>query len=151
MVLLPSACPARSPSDGFPLEEVIAPYYLFVDAGHEVLLASPDGGMPPVRRERLQAAAAGSARFAGDPDTRMLLSDTLELERVFVEDFAAGFFLAQAVEPQDHPKARGLVEAFRAAGKPVGLARAETDPSQAPDVAGVAAAAAAALLEQLAG
>ena len=33
---------------GFWLEELAAPYYTFVDAGAEVVLASPAGGQPPL-------------------------------------------------------------------------------------------------------
>ena len=33
---------------GFWLEEFAAPYYVFIDAGAEVALASPAGGQPPV-------------------------------------------------------------------------------------------------------
>ena len=33
---------------GFWLEEFAAPYYVFGDAGHEITLASPKGGQPPV-------------------------------------------------------------------------------------------------------
>ncbi len=33
---------------GFWLEEFAAPYYIFKDAGAEVVLASPAGGQPPL-------------------------------------------------------------------------------------------------------
>ena len=33
---------------GFWLEEFAAPYYVFRDAGHDITLASPKGGRPPV-------------------------------------------------------------------------------------------------------
>ena len=33
---------------GFWLEELAAPYYVFKDAGNEVVLASPKGGQPPL-------------------------------------------------------------------------------------------------------
>src|ERR1700759_1946565 len=33
---------------GFWLEELAAPYYVFKDAGAEVVLASPKGGQPPL-------------------------------------------------------------------------------------------------------
>ncbi|RYE80276.1 MAG: type 1 glutamine amidotransferase domain-containing protein, partial [Oxalobacteraceae bacterium] len=33
---------------GFWLEELAAPYYAFKDAGAEIVLASPQGGRPPL-------------------------------------------------------------------------------------------------------
>jgi putative intracellular protease/amidase len=33
---------------GFWLEELAAPYYVFKDAGAEIVLASPKGGQPPL-------------------------------------------------------------------------------------------------------
>lgn len=33
---------------GFWLEELAAPYYVFKDAGAEIVLASPQGGQPPL-------------------------------------------------------------------------------------------------------
>jgi putative intracellular protease/amidase len=33
---------------GFWLEELAAPYYAFKDAGAEIVLASPNGGLPPL-------------------------------------------------------------------------------------------------------
>ena len=33
---------------GFWLEELASPYYAFVDAGHQVTLATPKGGQPPL-------------------------------------------------------------------------------------------------------
>ena len=35
---------------GFWLEELAAPYYVFKDAGAEIVLASPKGGQPPAAR-----------------------------------------------------------------------------------------------------
>ena len=35
-------------STGFWLEELAAPYYMFLDAGLEISLASPHGGQPPL-------------------------------------------------------------------------------------------------------
>ncbi|MDP3204265.1 MAG: type 1 glutamine amidotransferase domain-containing protein, partial [Hydrogenophaga sp.] len=33
---------------GFWLEEFAAPYYVFMDAGADIVLASPQGGQPPL-------------------------------------------------------------------------------------------------------
>ena len=42
---------------GFWLEEFAAPYYVFKDAGAEVVLASPKGGQPPLDPKSEEAAA----------------------------------------------------------------------------------------------
>lgn len=42
---------------GFWLEEFAAPYYVFKDAGAEVVLASPKGGRPPLDPKSEEAAA----------------------------------------------------------------------------------------------
>jgi len=61
---------------GFWLEELAAPYYVFKDAGAEMVLASPKGGQPPLdpksnepnfRTEltrRFEADAAATAQLA---------------------------------------------------------------------------------------
>lgn len=33
---------------GFWIEEFAAPYYIFKDAGAEIVLSSPNGGQPPI-------------------------------------------------------------------------------------------------------
>lgn len=40
---------------GFWLEEFASPYYTFLDAGAELVLASPEGGQPPPGPEQRSA------------------------------------------------------------------------------------------------
>lgn len=51
---------------GFWLEEFAAPYYVFKDAGAEIVLASPKGGQPPLdpssNTQDAQTAAHGSVQ-----------------------------------------------------------------------------------------
>jgi putative intracellular protease/amidase len=61
---------------GFWLEELAAPYFVFRDAGAEIVLASPKGGQPPLDPKsnepgfqtdpirRFEADTAAKARFA---------------------------------------------------------------------------------------
>ena len=42
---------------GFWLEELAAPYYVFVDAGVKVTLASPKGGKPPLDPKSIKSLA----------------------------------------------------------------------------------------------
>ena len=66
---------------GFWLEEFAAPYYVLKDAGAEITLASPKGGMP-LWQDKLYVALARSATNATDfyhiPSGR-----AVELARVF--------------------------------------------------------------------
>jgi len=54
---------------GFWLEEFAAPYYVLKDAGHEITLASPKGGQPPLdpksdepARRRMPPVASSAIR-----------------------------------------------------------------------------------------
>jgi putative intracellular protease/amidase len=71
---------------GFWLEEFTTPYYTFVDAGAEVTIASIRGGRAPIDPRSLQAEAgqhpASVARYMNDPELRMQLEGTLDLEDV---------------------------------------------------------------------
>ena len=52
---------------GFWLEELAAPYYVFKDAGAEIVLASPKGGQPPLdpASSADDAPPEHTRRFAG--------------------------------------------------------------------------------------
>lgn len=77
-------------------QDFAEPYYLLIDAGQEVVLASPEGSMPPIQRAREAPANTLPCvkRLNGDRDARDALSDTLELRQVFPEDFSGAFFAA---------------------------------------------------------
>lgn len=53
---------------GFGLEELAAPYYTFIDAGVEVVLASPMGGQPPLdpKSQSADAQTETTKRFETD-------------------------------------------------------------------------------------
>ena len=53
---------------GFWLEEFAAPYYVFKDAGAQVVLASPEGGEPPLdpKSDQPDAQTEATERFNGD-------------------------------------------------------------------------------------
>ncbi|MDZ7853125.1 MAG: type 1 glutamine amidotransferase domain-containing protein [Halomonas sp.] len=109
---------------GFWLEEFAAPYYVFKDAGAQVTLASPKGGLPPVdpNSQAEEALTEKTRRFEADSQARSQLASTLKLCELDVSDFDAVFF------PGGHgplwdltgdPDARRLVEGFLAAERPV--------------------------------
>ncbi|UXH38013.1 type 1 glutamine amidotransferase domain-containing protein [Pseudomonas promysalinigenes] len=109
---------------GFWLEEFAAPYYVFVDAGADVTLASPKGGQPPLdpKSDEPDAQTDATRRFATDTDGQMALADTVPLSEVDPYHFDAVFYpgghgplwdLAQDTD------SKTLLEAFYAANKPI--------------------------------
>ena len=79
---------------GFWLEEFAAPYYVFVDAGADVTLASPMGGAPPLdpKSDEPDAQTEATRRFASDARAQAALADTVPLDAVRAEDFDAVFY-----------------------------------------------------------
>lgn len=79
---------------GLWLEEFAAPYYVLVDAGIEVVLASPHGGRPPIdpSSEEVGALTEATSRFRSDRRARELFGDTLRLSTVNSEDFDGVFY-----------------------------------------------------------
>lgn len=109
---------------GFWLEEFAAPYYVFVDAGADVVLASPKGGQPPLdpKSEQADAQTEATARFHGDPEAQAALAATRVLAEVADDEFDAVFYpgghgpLWDLAEDDD---SRRLIERMYMAGKPV--------------------------------
>ncbi len=110
---------------GFWLEEFAAPYYSCKDAGAEITLASPKGGQPPLdpKSDEPGAQTAATERFRQDPAAQTALANTRVLAEIQASDYDAIFYpgghgpLWDLAEDQ-HSIA--LIEAFYAAGKPVG-------------------------------
>lgn len=109
---------------GFWLEEFAAPYYVFIDAGATLTLASPKGGQPPLdpKSDEADAQTNATERFKGDTEAQKALANTLPLASVDPYDFDAVFYpgghgplwdLAQ--DKHSHI----LLEAFYAANKPI--------------------------------
>src|ERR1700753_3350051 len=66
---------------GFWLEELAAPYYVFKDAGGDIVLASPKGGRPPLAPKSNEPSFQTdlTRRFEADADANAALSDTVRL------------------------------------------------------------------------
>ncbi|CAN7217411.1 type 1 glutamine amidotransferase domain-containing protein [Rhizobacter sp. LjRoot28] len=79
---------------GFWLEEFAAPYYVFVDAGMAVTLASPRGGQPPLdpKSDEPDAQTAATERFREDKTAQQALARTTPLDQVKAGDFDAVFY-----------------------------------------------------------
>lgn len=135
---------------GFWLEELAAPYYVFLDAGARVTLATPKGGRPPMDpgSAEIQFQTSATRRFLGDSEAMARLDATVPLTSVRGEDYDALFFpgghgplwdLANDIQ------SIALIEKTIASGKPVGavchgpaaLMRAKM-PNGSPLVAGLA-------------
>ncbi|WP_116475478.1 type 1 glutamine amidotransferase domain-containing protein [Zobellella maritima] len=109
---------------GFWLEEFAAPYYLFMDAGAAITLASPKGGQPPLdpKSDAPDAQTAATERFRADPVAQNLLAHTRKLGELSAVDFDAVFYpgghgpLWDLAEDAD---SIALIEAMAAANKPV--------------------------------
>lgn len=111
---------------GFWLEELAAPYYTFVDAGAEVILASPAGGQPPLdpKSNEPDAQTETTKRFEADEVAMQALANTHKLSEVLNQDFDAVFYpgghgpLWDLVKDQN---SISLIEQTLQADKPVAL------------------------------
>lgn len=79
---------------GFWLEELAAPYYTFIDAGADIVLASPAGGQPPLdpKSQSADAQTETTQRFEADPVAMQALATTKKLSDISVSDFDAVFY-----------------------------------------------------------
>jgi putative intracellular protease/amidase len=109
---------------GFWLEEFAAPFYVFLDAGLAITLASPAGGQPPLdpKSDEPDSQTEDTRRFRADQEARATLAGTRKLNTIRPQDYDAVFY------PGGHgplwdlaqdPDSLALIEQFWAAGKPV--------------------------------
>lgn len=111
---------------GFWLEEFAAPYYVLKDAGHEITLASPKGGQPPLdpKSDDPDAQTDATRRFKGDPEAQAQLAATERLESVRSSDFEAVFYPGghgPLWDLAEDRQSKTLIEQTLANGKPVAL------------------------------
>ncbi|MCA1196522.1 type 1 glutamine amidotransferase domain-containing protein [Sphingomonas sp. R647] len=133
---------------GFWLEEFAAPYYVLKDAGHDITLASPAGGQPPLdpKSDEPDAQTAATERFKQDAEAQAQLASTLQLADIDVAAFDGVFYPGGHGPLWDLAESRTskeLIEAALASGKPVGLVchapavlKSVTAPDGAPIVKG---------------
>lgn len=111
---------------GFWLEELAAPYYVLKDQGHEITLASPVGGQPPLdpKSDEPDAQTDATRRFKSDEAAQAQLASTERLDLIDVSEFDGVFYpgghgplwdLAQS------PVSKAIIEDALAANKPVAL------------------------------
>jgi len=111
---------------GFWLEELAAPYYAFKDAGAEIVLASPQGGRPPLdpKSNEPDFQTDLTRRFEADADAMAQLASTVPLGSVSQAAFDTVFYPGghgPLWDLAEDPASIGLIESFVAAGKPVGF------------------------------
>ena len=111
---------------GFWLEEFAAPYYVFKDAGADVVLASPAGGQPPLdpASDQADAQTEQTRRFAADPAAQQALASTVKLDTINTADFDTVFYPGghgPLWDLAESPVSIALIEAFERAGKPIGF------------------------------
>jgi putative intracellular protease/amidase len=109
---------------GFWLEEGVAPYYVFQDAGVDLTLVSPKGGRPPVdpKSDLPENQTPAMARFKKDDAAQNVFATTKKLNEVRSEDFDAVFYPGghgPMWDLVDNPESIKLIEAFYNSGKPV--------------------------------
>ncbi|QOW09753.1 type 1 glutamine amidotransferase domain-containing protein [Kaistella flava (ex Peng et al. 2021)] len=109
---------------GFWIEEFASPYYYLVDKGVDVILASPNGGQPPIdpTSDKPENQTESTIRFKADKDLQEKLSRTHKLSEVSSEDYDAVFYpgghgpLWDLAESETSAK---LIESFYNSNKPV--------------------------------
>ncbi|MRX27864.1 type 1 glutamine amidotransferase domain-containing protein [Kangiella sp. HZ709] len=79
---------------GFWLEEFATPYYVFKDAGAALILASPQGGHPPLDPKSNDADSQTDAtiRFGSDDNAQHQLATTHKLSEIDINDFDGIFY-----------------------------------------------------------
>lgn len=111
---------------GFWLEEFAAPYYVLRDAGHEITLASPAGGQPPLdpKSDEPDAQTDATRRFKSDENAKARLASTERLADIDVGNFDGVFYPGGHGPMWDLAESavsKAIIEAALAAGKPVAL------------------------------
>lgn len=109
---------------GFWLEEFVAPYYVFKDAGAEVTVVSPRGGQPPLdpKSDDDSAQTDATRRFKGDEAAQAALANTGKLSDVKAADSDAVFYVGghgPLWDLSEDKHSIALIEATLAADKPV--------------------------------
>jgi putative intracellular protease/amidase len=105
---------------GLWLEEFAVPYQLFVDAGYEVVLATPEGGPVPVDPR----STTGETMPANGAFALTLLQDTRPLRSVDLTAYDAVFFPGghgTMFDLPNHPDVAATVAAFLPSGRPTAL------------------------------
>lgn len=113
---------------GFWAEEVAAPYRVFTEAGHEVVVATPGGVVPTVDQASLTAEANGgeetATEIAATLERMTVLSQPRRLEEIHTADYAAIFYPGGHGPMEDlatNTTSGELLTSVLDSGKPLGV------------------------------
>jgi putative intracellular protease/amidase len=109
---------------GFWIEEFAAPYYAFIDAGVEVILATPQGGPAPIDPTSTLAdfQTAATDRYDSDAVAQAKIATTVKLSSLNEADFDGVFYPGghgPLWDLTDNTDSITLIESFLKAGKAV--------------------------------
>ncbi len=109
---------------GFWVEEFAAPYYVFIDAGANVTLASPAGGHPPIdpKSELADFQTQATKRLDSDEVAKQALANSVKLGDIDPTEFDAVFYPGghgPLWDLTDNPQSIELIEKFVQEDKPV--------------------------------
>lgn len=79
---------------GFWIEEFATPYYVFIDSGASITIASPKGGQPPIdpSSDTAENQTPAVIRFKADKSLQKILSETHLLSTISSSDYDAVFY-----------------------------------------------------------
>lgn len=79
---------------GFWIEEFAAPYYVFIDAGASITIASPKGGQPPIdpSSDTPENQTPAVIRFKADNNLQKILSETHLLSTIVADEYDGIFY-----------------------------------------------------------
>ncbi len=107
---------------GIWIEEFAAPYYTFLDAGKEIVIASPKGGQVPIdpKSNEPENRTEATVRYYNDPETIKRLANTVKISSVSEKDFDTVFYPGghgPMWDLADNEDSIHLIESFNRAGK----------------------------------
>ncbi len=111
---------------GFWVEEFAAPYYAFIEAGVEVVLASPAGGQPPIdpKSELADFQTPATKRYYADTETQHKIATTHALSNMNASDFDGVFYPGghgPLWDLTDNSDSISLIENFLMDTKPIAV------------------------------
>lgn len=109
-------------STGYELTELARAYYVFQANGFEVDIASPKGGEPPVIIDDEDMGAYDYA-FLNDPNAQLKATNTISMDQVNPDDYAAVYFVGGKGAMFDFPNnqvIQSMVGRYFQSGKTIG-------------------------------
>lgn len=107
------------------LEELLAPYYLLLDHGAQISIATPAGGAAPIDPVSVEALLGTELmrRYQDDANLLRRLAKTARLVDLSADDYDAAIYpggYSPMLDLRTDPASIALIDALLGAGKPVG-------------------------------